>query len=170
MNRRILALLHALLACTSAGAGAEQGQMAPNCAWTPMSAAPAVELRQFRGKVVYVDFWASWCGPCTQSFPFLNELQRRWSEKGLQVVGINLDENPEDAKSFLSMHPADFTVVTDASGQCPLDFGVQAMPSSYIIDRQGVIRHMHLGFRAGEAQKVHALVEQLLAEAPPPAH
>lgn len=166
MHPQILVLLWAILAFTSIQTRAAAGSPAPNCALTPWGNAPGYELRQFNGKVLYVDFWASWCGPCAQSFSFLNELDRDLRDRGLQIVGVNLDENPEDAKAFLAQHPASFAVAADASGQCPQQFGVQAMPSSYLIDRRGVIRHVHLGFRPGETEQMRALVEQLLVEQP----
>jgi thiol-disulfide isomerase/thioredoxin len=123
-----------------------------------------INMGQFKGKVVYVDFWASWCTPCARSFPFMNDLDREFHDRGLIVLAINLDEKLEDAQAFLAKHPASFALAADPSGQCPRDFGVRGMPSSYLVDRQGMIRHVHLGFRAGEAEKLRALVEQLLAE------
>lgn len=141
----------------------ETGHNAPNCKVAPLSGGPSRDLQQYRGKVVYVDFWASWCGPCAQSFSFMNGLGREFTAKGLSVVGINLDENREDAKAFLEKHAANFTVVADESGQCPQEFGVTAMPSSYLIDRDGVVRYIHLGFRPGEAGQFRAKVEELLA-------
>jgi len=142
------------------------GKEVPDCALTAISDAQSYGLKQFHGKVLYVDFWSSWCGPCAQSFAFLNELNRDLKDRGLQVIAVNLDEVPEDVKAFLAQHPADFTVVTDASQQCAKDFDVKAMPSSYLIDRNGVIRHVHLGFRPEEAKDFRALTEQLLAESP----
>ncbi|CAA9889812.1 Redoxin superfamily (fragment) [Candidatus Methylobacter favarea] len=129
-----------------------------------MRDAQRIELRQFSGKVLYVDFWASWCGPCVKSFPFLNSLHEKFSKEGLQILGVNLDENPADAREFLGKYPADFTVAADANEQCARDFDVKAMPSSYLIDRQGVVRHIRLGFRPGEAKELQSLVERLLAE------
>lgn len=166
MNPKILVLLCAMLALPPMRSLAEAGKAAPNCTLAPLGQRPGYDLSQFRGKVLYVDFWASWCGPCAQSFPFLNELHHALAQRGLEIVGINLDENPEDAKAFLAQHPAHFAVATDAGGNCPGDFGVQAMPSSYLIDRRGVIRHVHLGFRPGETGEIRGLAEQLLAEQP----
>ncbi|MFH0342025.1 MAG: TlpA family protein disulfide reductase [Chromatiales bacterium] len=168
MHLRIIAVSCAALALTLAAntPAAEAGQAAPNCSLTPLSEGQRYDMRQLRGKVVYVDFWASWCSPCAQSFPFLNDLDSELRGRGLHVLGINLDEKPDDAKAFLEKHPANFSVAVDADGQCPRDFGVQAMPSSYLVDRQGIIRHVHLGFRRGEAEQLRGLVEQLLAERP----
>lgn len=143
------------------------GTAAPNCKLAALGNGADHDLGQYKGKVLYVDFWASWCGPCAQSFPFMNKLDNELRNRGLQVVAINLDENAEDAKAFLDSHPASFVNVADASGgQCPQEFGVMGMPSSYLIDRHGVVRHVHVGFRPGEAEKFRALVEQLLADEP----
>lgn len=149
---------------TGLAQAADVGQPAPHCHLSTLDGKSVHDLPQYRGKVVYVDFWASWCGPCAQSFPFMSKLHQDLSGRGLQVLGVNLDEDPEEAKAFLSAHPAQFTVVSDNGGQCPMDFGVHAMPSTYVIDRKGVIRGVHLGFRPGEAEKTRQLIEKLLAE------
>lgn len=143
--------------------GLEAGNPVPNCRLAPLGVEQEQELRQYQGKVLYVDFWASWCGPCAQSFPFMNDLAGDLQRDGLQIVAVNLDANREDAQAFLAQRPAHFTVLADAGGQCAQEFGVQAMPSSYLVDRQGVVRHVHKGFRPGEAQEFRVLVEELLA-------
>ena len=94
----------------------------------------------------------------------MNALEREFGERGLRIIAINLDEDVKSAKDFLSKHPAQFTLAADASGRCPKDFGVQAMPSSYLVDRQGIIRYVHVGFRAGETDGLRKAVEQLLSE------
>ena len=168
MNQRILVLFCAVLAFTPIQTilAAEIGSKAPDCSLTSIKDAQSYDLKQFRGKVLYVDFWSSWCPPCAKSIPFLNELDRDLKNSGLQVIGVNMDQASEDAKAFLAKYPAHFTVAADTNETCAKGFDVQAMPSSYLIDRNGVIRHIHLGFRDGEAKELRVLAEQLLAEKP----
>lgn len=142
----------------------DNGAAMPACKLTPLGEQAAVELSRYKGQVLYVDFWASWCGPCAKSFPFMNELHQQLKAEGLQVVAVNLDENVDDAKAFLKNIPADFTVLADVSKQCAKDFDVKAMPSTYIIDKQGVVKHIHLGFKPGEAEEIKTIVEKLVTE------
>ena len=166
MNHRISILLSAVLTLTPLPTlfAAEMGSKAPDCELTSIKETQNYHLQHFHGQVIYVDFWSSWCPPCAKSFPFLNELEHDLKDKGLQVIGVNLDQAPEDAKTFLTKYPANFSVVADANGKCAMNFDVKAMPASYLIDRNGVIRHVHLGFRPGEAKELKILAEQLLAE------
>ena len=144
---------------------AEIGQQLNACSLTKLSnSQQPIEMNEYAGKVLYLDFWASWCPPCAKSFPFLNELHQQYINEGLQIIGINLDEAPEDAEKFLTQYPAEFTLASDLTKQCAEDLGVAAMPSSYLIDRKGVIRHIHLGFRESETQELREMVKQLLAE------
>jgi thiol-disulfide isomerase/thioredoxin len=168
MNQRIIAILYVLLAITPIKSimAAETGSAMPDCALISLTEKQPYDLQQFKGKVIYVDFWTSWCGPCAKSFPFMSELNHDLKDKGLQVIGVNLDESPVDAQSFLARYPANFAIAADTNEQCAKDFGVKAMPSTYLVDRNGTVRHIHLGFRSGEAMELRALVEQLLAEAP----
>ncbi|MFM8443998.1 MAG: TlpA family protein disulfide reductase [Methylococcus sp.] len=145
----------------------QSGQSAPDCKLSPLGESAEKSLSQYRGKVVYLDFWASWCGPCAQSFPFMNKLHKDLSGKGLQIVGVNLDEDAAEAKGFLTRTPAQFTILADAGGECPQKFDVKAMPSTYLIDRSGVIRQVHLGFKSGESAQLRQQVEALLGEAAP---
>lgn len=135
---------------------------APVCNLTALDGVPVDSLQALKGEVVYVDFWASWCPPCIQSFPFLTGLQQEYGERGLRVVGVNLDEKVADAEKFLSDYPAGFSIVADRSKQCAKDFDVIAMPSSYLIDREGMVRYIHRGFRPGETKALRQIVEQLL--------
>lgn len=161
----LLASMAALLFLpTSIALAVAIGDKAPDCKLSSLGDSQSSTLSQYPGKVLYVDFWASWCGPCAKSFPFMNELHSQLKDQGLQIVAVNLDEKPEEAQAFLSQYPAQFTVAADASKQCAKDFGVKAMPSSYLIDRKGKVHHIHLGFRPGEAKDLRQVVEQLLNE------
>ncbi len=168
MNQRTRILIGAVAALTLNinVFAVETGQAAPDCTLTSFNDAQRYNLSELRGKVVYVDFWASWCPSCAQSFPFLNELQRELGDQGLQVLGVNLDEKPEDTHAFLNKFPAQFSIAADAGGKCPRDFGVMGMPSSYLIDREGIVRHVHMGFRAGEAEELRSLLKGLLSDTP----
>ena len=152
-----------MFAASDANAEVRSGQSAPNCKLNALGGGGNAQLADYRGKVVYLDFWASWCGPCAQSFPFMNSLHKDLAAKGLEVLAINLDEQMEDATGFLTRVPAKFTVLADASGQCPQDFGVKAMPSTYLIDRKGVIHEIHLGFKPAESAQLRREVEALLS-------
>ena len=104
-------------------------------------------LADLKGKVVYLDFWASWCPPCRKSFPWMNEMERRYGDKGLSVVAVNLDKRHNLAKKFLNEVPAKFTVAYDPQGKVAESYHVPGMPSSFIIDRFGKIQAVHIGFR-----------------------
>lgn len=149
---------------TTTGDGGGVGRIAPACSVRSLDDAVAFEWKAAPGRVLYVDFWASWCAPCARGIPFLNALQRDYGARGLEVVGISVDERIEDARAFLRRYPAGFTVAGDPDGRCPKAFSVSAMPSSFLIDRHGVIRHVHLGFRDGDIAQRRAMVEKLLAE------
>jgi thiol-disulfide isomerase/thioredoxin len=171
MNRKSVAALCATLLLVSFQQvfAAKAEDPLPNCSLSSIGDVPPIDLAQHKGKVLYLDFWASWCGPCAKSFPFMNQLQETFSAQGLTVVGINLDENPEDAKTFLAQYPANFTIVADKGEECARQFDVKAMPSSYLIGRDGIIRHVHLGFRKDEEKELREMVEKLLAEKSPAA-
>ena len=121
-----------------------------------------IKLADYKGKVVFVDFWASWCGPCKQSLPEFNKVYNTYKDMGFEIIAINLDENPEDAKAFLKKTPVDYTIAADASGSIAEKFGVEAMPSSVLIDQKGVIRVNHKGYRSGDAKKLEKAIKMLL--------
>jgi thiol-disulfide isomerase/thioredoxin len=154
------ALLAAFLA-TSPAHGTEAGQPAPAFA-LPTASGDTVALDKLRGKVVYVDFWASWCGPCRRSFPWMNEMQQKYGPRGFAVVAINVDKKRSDAERFLVQYPANFTVVYDEAGVTPAAYGVKGMPSSYLVDPRGNVTFVERGFleehRAELENRVAALV------------
>lgn len=140
------------------------GEQAPACPMRESKGGASIDLNKFRGKVVYLDYWASWCGPCLESMPFMDQLSKELSAKGLEVVPVNVDEVPEDASAFLKAHPISMAVVSDSTGECPSKYDVQVMPSSFLIDKKGVIRHVHKGFHSGDKSEIRSLVEKLLSE------
>lgn len=137
---------------------------APPCNLTSLQNSQAVTLDQFKGKVVYVDFWASWCTSCAKSFPFLNTLQENFKDKDLRIIGVNLDDESAAAQEFLTNHPANFMIAADTTKQCANSFAVEAMPSTYLIDKKGNIRYAHLGFRESETADLQAKIKELLLE------
>ena len=130
----------------------------------PSSAAvPEFDLANYRGQVVLVDFWASWCSSCSRAFPVLNELQRELRVGDFRVLGVNLDEDPAAALAFLERNPAEFDLASDPSGGCPSAFGLEGMPTAYLIDRAGIVRATIEGFRPGELRELREVIEELLA-------
>ncbi|MBZ0269081.1 TlpA family protein disulfide reductase, partial [bacterium] len=127
--------------------------------------AAAFDLAALHGKVVYLDFWASWCAPCQKSFPWLNQLQEKYGEQGLVVVGVNVDKDRKKADAFLEKHPADFRIVYDPEGKLASHYDLQGMPSTFMIDRGGNERAAHVGFREKETETLEKTVRLLLAEA-----
>lgn len=166
MLQQRITLLCILLALSgiSTPSFADTNRLAPNCTLTGMDGVQHYDLQQFKGQVVYVDFWASWCAPCAKSFPFLNNLETDFQQRGLKIVAINMDEELDAGKNFLTLHPANFTVALDSSKQCAPAFDVQAMPSSYLVDRKGFIRKMSMGFKQADAGQLRTTIEQLLKE------
>jgi peroxiredoxin len=121
-----------------------------------------ISLASYRGKVVYVDFWASWCTPCKQSFPWMNEIQQRYRHRGLEIIAINLDSEKSDADNFLKKVRTDFTIAYDPSGKIAEKYHVQVMPSSYLISKNGDVVHLHRGFKAGDRQNMERKITEAL--------
>lgn len=143
----------------------------------PPAQAPDIELRgpagdvsrlaALVGRVVLVDFWASWCRPCEASFPVLDDLYRRRHGEGLEVLAINVDEERRDAERFLRTRPHEMPVFFDPKGRAPEAFRVEAMPSAYVLDRQGRIRFRHVGYTASSGSEYEREVQELLVEEAP---
>ncbi|HUJ00491.1 MAG TPA: TlpA disulfide reductase family protein [Usitatibacter sp.] len=130
----------------------------------PRLADPAhrVDFAALHGDVVYVDFWASWCVPCRQSMPQLDQLYRRYQARGFRVVGVNKDVATADALRFLTRVDVSFPLVADGDDSVAKAFDVQAMPSGYLVDRNGVVRYVHRGFSADTAVELRTEIESLL--------
>lgn len=144
-------------------AAAEQvGQKAPELELNNLQN-QMVKLSSHRGKVVYLDFWASWCGPCRKSFPWMNAMKKQYEKDGLEIISVNLDKKREDLDKFLKKIPADFIVLPDPAGDSAKRFELKGMPSAIIIDRTGNIVSAHIGFKDGDETLREAKIKAALA-------
>ena len=128
--------------------------------------AKTLDLSEYHGKVVYVDFWASWCGPCRKSFPAMNRLTEKYSDNDFILIAVNEDNDPNEADKFLKNYPANFKVIYDPQGDIAKQFQVQAMPSTYIFNKEGVAKYLHKGFRQKDIEVLQQHIESLLAQPP----
>ncbi len=120
------------------------------------------KLEQYQGKVVYLDFWASWCKPCQKSFPWMNQLQKKFPADKFQVVTINVDEQSEDMHDFLQKVPADFDIYHDPNGQLAAKFELEGMPTSYLINKEGKVARKHIGFHQDKIRGFEKEIRDLL--------
>ncbi|MEM1416855.1 MAG: TlpA disulfide reductase family protein [Myxococcota bacterium] len=139
----------------------EQGARAPEIGLRDTAGQP-VRLGELRGKVVLVDFWASWCAPCRQEMPALERLHTRYADRGLVIVGVNIDRDEANMRGFLERTPVSFRVVHDGSHQVADRYAPPRMPSSYLVDQRGVIRYVHEGYRRGDAEEIERRIRDLL--------
>lgn len=157
----------AVLLTWGQAAAVEEGQLAPDFTLPGVRASDSpVQLSKLQGKVVYVDFWASWCLPCLRSLPQINGLYEQYRDQGFEVVAITIDDPVEDATGFLDdlEVPLAYSVVLDATADVMDQYRVVGMPTSFLIDRDGVIRKVHKGFREGDTELLEQALVPLLAE------
>lgn len=110
-------------------------------------------LPDMKGKVVLVDFFASWCGPCKESFPAMQELHKKFAGKDFVIIAINVDKKKSDMDDFLKKHPADFAIVRDAASKLVNEVKIPTMPTSFVVGRDGKVHSMHRGFKGEESRK-----------------
>jgi len=125
---------------------------------------PTFDLGKYHGKVVYLDFWASWCGPCKLSFPFMEELHYRYLPKDMVVITVNLDHSHSAAASFLKKMRSNLSVIYDAKGDLAKSYRVSDMPTSILFDRQGKVRFVHKGFYPDKKGEYMSQIAQLIHE------
>jgi thiol-disulfide isomerase/thioredoxin len=156
-----------VLACVFAAGSAralEQGDAAPGFSAPRLGAEGTISLDEHRGKVIYLDFWASWCTPCVAAMPFIEELRREFGPQGFEVVAVNVDREPEKASRFLATRGVGYASASDPAGELPKRYGIATMPTSFVIDRSGIVRHVHEGFRRNEASRIREQIRALVAE------
>ncbi len=124
---------------------------------------PAISTASLEGKTVYVDFWASWCAPCLTSLPLYNEMYHKYKDQGLEIVAINVDNPIEDGLDFLLDTPLDFLIPADPGGDAAELFEVIGMPTSYLIEPDGTVTLVHMGFRSGDIEMIEEAIQESLA-------
>ena len=153
-------LAAALTLSTLPSQAIEVGQVAP--AFELPARQGLLKSSDLKGRVVYLDFWASWCGPCKQSFPWMNEMNARYASKGLRIVGVNLDEKSQDANLFLGDNQASFDIAFDAKAVTPRQYGIKGMPTSLLIGPDGKVLMVHSGFKPVQRSELEQQIRQAL--------
>jgi thiol-disulfide isomerase/thioredoxin len=150
---------------TGSALALEPGQPAPGFVLPSLEDdSQKISLKSYRGKVVWLDFWASWCAPCLTAMPELEKLRQQLPAKDVQIVAVNLDQDPKKALKFLAKNPVGYPSASDVKGGLPQQFGVKTMPTSYLIDRKGVVRLVHPGFRRGDIETIREEILALVKE------
>ena len=124
----------------------------------PLPELGLAEVQKSKGQYIYIDYWASWCGPCRQSFPWMNALQAKLGSKGLKVVAVNVDAKRADADKFLLHTPAQFTIAYDPQGESAKKLAIKTMPTSMLVSPEGRVLFVHSGFRAEETLQLEARI------------
>ncbi len=146
---------------------ADVGRPAPMFEATTMTGQP-LSLNDLRGRVLLVDFWASWCEPCREEFPEFEAMYRDLRDRGVEIIAVSVDRKRENAEAFLAKHPATFPVIHDPDRAIADRFKPRAMPTAYVIDQAGVVRFVHLGYQREYLAKYREEITRLLAEGPTP--
>lgn len=162
MKRSLLLAVAAALLASTAGA-LKPGDTPPPIDLPDLNG-NKVDLDQLVGKVVLVDFWASWCGPCRQEMPVLEAIHRKYADQGLVIIGVNIDNRAKKMNDFLERASVTFRIVHDPKVGVASRYELATMPSSYFIGRDGKLRYIHEGFRKKDAPELEARVQTLLAE------
>jgi thiol-disulfide isomerase/thioredoxin len=142
----------------------DRGDVAPGFKLSRLDGKGELKLGDLRGKVVLLDFWASWCGPCQKSMPQFDALAKELPADRFALIGVNVDSDKKLAQKALDKRPVSYTILADPSGTLPGRYGVETMPMAYLIDGDGAIRYVHRGFRDGDIETLRDHIQKLIAE------
>jgi len=162
LPRLLMACLVSLMCVSLAGAAAVKGP-APNFTLKSMNG-KNLKLSEMTGNVVLINFWASWCGPCREEMPLLNALHKKYAPLGFTVLGVNVEEQLDGARGFLSNVPVDFPILLDNENKVSKQYKVIAMPTTVVVDRDGNMRYLHEGYKPGDEKKYRQMVKKLVRE------
>jgi len=158
----IITLMLALTLPVFANAG-QIGALAPDFSLVDVNG-KVVTLKQFRGKVVFLDFWAPWCDPCREELPALDALYKKYSNDGLEIIGIDIDSSEKLLTEFLQKVPVMFTVLIDKKGVIRRGYNFRTLPTAFIIGKDGVIRYMQMGYGKEFLQIYEKQINELLKQ------
>ena len=132
--------------------------------FSPLPAvADDLNLEKHAGKVVVLDFWASWCVPCRRSFPWMNAMHDKYAQEGLVIIAVNVEREVDNAAAFLAKYPANFEIVYDPDAALAKAYDIQVMPSSFVIDRNGEVIEQHSGFKVKKQDEYEAVIRSALS-------
>jgi thiol-disulfide isomerase/thioredoxin len=161
----IAALLAGLLALSWPALATDLAPPAPDFTLANR-AGGQLSLSGLRGQVTMINFWASWCGPCRQEFPALDEIYRKYKPLGFAMVGINVESERAEAERFLGIRPVSFPILFDPDNRVSSRYGVNAMPTTVLVDRQGRLRWQHRAYQPGDEAQYIEQIRSMLREAP----
>ncbi len=142
------------------------GLLVMQCSYLQAKQAPSAktfDIKDYQGKVVYLDFWASWCIPCRKSFPWMNKIRQEYSQDDLVIIAINLDKEWQLAQRFLEEYPANFEILFDPKGSLAKKYQIKGMPSSIIFNREGKPVSAHTGFFLEKIEQYDTEIKQLIS-------
>lgn len=162
MLTRLALLFTLLLSCLISPVFADEP--APDFTLPTFPGDAPLNLKDLKGRVVYLDFWATWCPPCRKSFPWMDEMNSRYKDAGLTIVAVSVDKKRELIEQFIQKMQPGFTIAHDPSGDIAKAYKLRGMPSSYLIDRNGNLVKTHMGFRNKDKATMEAAIKTLLAK------